>query len=583
MPFRLPSPSERTGGAGTVWDMGAREILDRLTSRDGCIVLELDLARGLVEVRPRNPFAALQLLNATHLAVLRENLRRAVEDSRVLGLIVHAAECGQNMAVMEEVGSLVEEFGRHKPTVAWAESFGELANSLPAFQLATAAHRVWVQPSGDVAIGGAEVNIVLARGMLEKVGIEPQFGKRWEYKTAVDQFAAEDVTDANREMMTRIGQSVVDDAVATIARRRGVDAGRVWEGVNTSPLTPEEALRLGLVDRIGYRDEVYAEALAEWHSKPEDLRFVHRYAPRTSWKKMISRVSGGEVAVVSLRGAIVTGRGGPGAMGGESAGSDVVDEQLRAVLRDEDIRALVLEIDSPGGSAVASDSIRRAVLRVRDSGRPVVARMGAVAASGGYYAAMGADEIVAQASTLTGSIGVLAGKFVTAGLYDKLGLKRESIRVGARAGMLSSATEFSQDEWATLEESLDRIYTTFTKLAATDRGMQLDELEALAKGRVWTGSDAAAVGLVDHVGGWRLAHERACALAGMDPAKAKITRISQLGVLERLLPATSTESRSSVTAPVSADPIDVVLARAATWLGLPVQGALSLPMRVNLQ
>ncbi len=543
--------------------MGVREILDRLTSRDGRVVLELDLARGILEVRPRNPLAALQLLNATNMAVLRENLKQAAADSRVAGLVVHAVECSQPMSVMEEVGSLIEEFGRHRPTVAWAESYGELANSLPAFQLATAAHRVWVQPSGDVAIGGTEVTILLAKGMLEKLGVEPQFGKRWEYKTAADQFAADDVSDANREMMTRLGESLVEDAVATIARRRGIDMARVWEGVNESPLTPERAVGLGLVDRIGYRDEVYAKLLDEWGGEPEDLRFVHRYAPRTSLRRMIRRTSGGKVAVVSVRGPIVTGRGAPGPTGGESAGSDVVDEQLRAVLRDEDVRAVVLEIDSPGGSAVASDSMRRSVLRVRDSGRPVVARMGSVAASGGYYAAMGADEIVAQAATLTGSIGVLAGKFVTQGLFEKVGLKRESIRIGARAGMLSSATEFSEEDWAKLNESLDRIYTTFTTLAAEDRGMEVDKLEGLARGRVWTGSDAVAVGLVDHIGGWRLAFERACVLAGMDPATATVSKLSQLGVLERLMPATSSESRSQVGLALPMNSADALLAKAA--------------------
>lgn len=563
--------------------MGVREILDRLTSRGDRVVLELDLSRGVLEVRPRNPLAALQVLNATNMAVLRENLREAANDARVAGLIVHAVECAQPMSLMEEVGSLIEEFGRHRPTVAWAESYGELANSLPAFQLATAAQRVWVQPSGDVAIGGAEVTILLAKGMLEKVGVEPQFGKRWEYKTAADQFAADDVTDANREMMTRLGQSLVEGAVATIARRRGIDVARVWEGVNESPLTPERAVELGLVDRIGYRDEVYATVLDEWGGEPEDLRFVHRYAPKTTLRRMIRRSSGGKVAVVSVRGAIVTGRGAPSPMGGESAGSDVVDEHLRAVLRDEDVRAVVLEIDSPGGSAVASDSMRRSVLRVRDSGRPVVARMGSVAASGGYYAAMGADEIVAQAATLTGSIGVLAGKFVTRDLFEKVGLKREAIRIGARSGMLSSATEFSEEDWAKLNESLDRIYTTFTTLAAEDRGMEVDELESLAKGRVWTGSDALANGLVDHIGGWRLAFERASVLAGMDPATAKVSRVSHLGFLENLMPVTSSESRSQASPSLPVDSADALLARAAAWLGLPVNGALSLPMRIDIR
>ena len=586
-PFRASTPPDASARAtSTVGAMGVREILDSLMSRDGSVVLELDLARGLLEVRPRNPFAALQLLNATNMTVLRENLEQAADDPRVAGLIVHAVECGQPMSVMEEVGSLVEEFGRHRPTVAWAESYGELVNSLAVFQLATAAQRVWIQPSGDVGIGGAEVTILLAKGMFEKVGIEPQFGKRWEYKTAVDQFAADDVSEANREMMTRLGQSLVEDAVATIARRRGIDVGRVWEGVNESPLTPERAVELGLVDRIGFRDEVYAEVLDAWDGEPDDLRFVHRYAPKASLRRLIRKASGGKVAVVSVRGAIVTGRGAPSPTGGESAGSDVVDEQLRAVLRDDDVRAVVLEIDSPGGSAVASDFMRRSVLRVRDSGRPVVARMGSVAASGGYYAAMGADEIVAQAATLTGSIGVFSGKFVTQRLFEKVGLKRESIRIGARAGMLSSSTEFTEEDWAKLDESLDRIYTTFTTLAAEDRGMEVEELEALARGRVWTGSDAFANGLVDHIGGWRLAFERACVLSGMNPATAKVSRVSQLGVVERLLPATSSESRSGLSLSSLATPqdsADALLAKAAAWLGLPVSGVLSLPIRIDIR
>lgn len=559
-----------------------REILGRLTSRDGRAVLELDLARGLVEVRPRNPLAALQLLNATNLATLRDLLQQAATDDRVSGLIVHAVECGQPMPVMEEVGGLIEEFGRHKPTVAWAESYGELGNSLAAFLLATAAHKVWVQPSGDVGIGGAEVNIVLAKGMLEKVGIAPQFGQRWEYKTAADQLASDDVSDANREMMTRLGESLVAEAVATIARRRGMDVQHVWDGVNESPLTPERAQQLGLVDRVGYRDEVYAEALGEWHADPDELRFVHRWTPKRDFATMLNRNPGGKVAVVAIRGPIVTGRGTPSPAGRESVGSDVVDEHLRAVLRDDEIHAVILDIDSPGGSAVASDFMRRSVLRVRQSGRPVVARMGSVAASGGYYAAMGADEIVAQASTLTGSIGVLAGKFVTAGLYEKLGLKREAIRIGARAGMLSSATEFSTEDWAKLDESLDRIYQTFTTLAAQDRGMEVEQLEALAKGRVWTGSDALANGLVDHVGGWRLAYERACALADLDPTKASISRLSHLGALERLLPVKSSESRSTTSVAPTTGGADDLLMRAAAWLGLPIHGALSLPGRIDI-
>lgn len=560
--------------------MKLTELLDKLPSRPGgTAVLELDLARGLLEVRPTNPLQALQALNATTMGALRSHLHEAARDPRVVGLIVHAVNPGQPMAVLDEVGELVETFGRGHPTAAWAESYGEMTNSLAAYKLASAAHRVWVQPTGHVGIGGVELDIVLLKGLLGKAGITPQFGQRKEYKTAADQLAADEVTPANREMMTRLAESLVADAVATIARRRRLDRATVRSAVDESPLAAGRALELGLVDALGYRDEVYADCLGRWSAAGEQLRFVQRWRPRRTIAGTLRRPRG-KVAVVPLRGGIVTGRGGPG-MGGESVGSDVVDEHLRACLRDDDVAAVILAIDSPGGSAVASDFIRRSVLRVKESGRPVVARMGSVAASGGYYAAMGCSEIVAQPTTLTGSIGVLAGKFVTRGLYERLGIKRESVRVGARAGMLSAGSEFSEEDWAKLDEMLDRIYADFTTFAAADRGMDLAELEPLARGRVWTGADAAERGLVDHLGGARLALERACALAGLDPERVQLIRAGRAGMVERLLPANSSESVSAAM-PSAWSPEDL-LARVAASLGLPFAGALSLPWRIEIR
>lgn len=545
-----------------------KDLLDKLPTRNPKpVVLELDLARGLIEVRPTNPLKALQGLNATSMSTLRSHLHDAARDARVAGLIVHAVAVDQPMPVLDEVGQLIETFGESKPTMAWAESFGELVNNLGAYKLATAAHEIWLQPTGQVGIGGVEVNILLLRGMLAKAGVEPQFGQRKEYKSAADQFSAMEVTEANREMMTRIGQSLVDDAVATIARRRELEPQAVWDAVNESPLSAERAHEMGLVDHIGYRDQAYDAALGAWRTEPEHLRFVSRWSAKPSLGDALKAKNQPKVGVVTLRGAISTGRGAAGGINGETAGSDIVDEQLRAVLRDDAIKAVVFEIDSPGGSAVASDFIRRAVLRVRESGRPIVARMGSVAASGGYYAAMGCNEIVAQPTTLTGSIGVLAGKFVTRGLFDKLDLRRESIRIGARAGMLSSTTEFSEEDWAKLDEMLDRIYDDFTRFAAEDRGMAHEDLEKLARGRVWTGADAAERGLVDHLGGARTALERACALADLNPDDVDVTRIGHLGMIERLLPASSSESRSAASMPVVSGPEDL-LQRAAGWLGL---------------
>ena len=239
---------------------------------------------------------------------------------------------------------------------------------------------------------------------------------------------------------------------------------------------------------------------------------------------------------------------------------------------------MVLDVDSPGGSAVASDFIRRSVLQLRAAGKPVVAHMGAVAASGGYYVSMGADEIVAQASTLTGSIGVLAGKVVTRGTYDKLGLIRETIPVGAASGFFSSAHEFSDADWERLNRWLDRIYLEFTTFAAEDRGMDYDDLERLARGRVWTGADAKQRGLVDHVGGQPLAVERAAALAGIKPGKAKLAHMGEPGIMALLKPATSSEAATGANLPDAESP-----GRADGAVGLPARGALSLPWALRLR
>ena len=561
--------------------MVLKSFFDKLPRSTRRIVLELDLARGVLETFPRNPLQMLQVVGVTAVSNLREHLEAAGKDERVAGLIVHAVDCGQPMTVMDEIAQLIETFGAGRPTMAWAESFGELGNSLAAYKLATACRTIWLQPTGGLGIGGVEVDITLFRGLLEKAGITPQFGQRHEYKTAADQFAAPEITEANREMTQRLAQSAVDDTVAVIARRRGVALETVWEAVNDSPVVPERAKEMGLIDEIGYRDEAYARALADWAAKPDDLLYVSRYQPRPNLARAFRR-DRPKVAVVSLRGPIETGRGRPGNFTGPSVGADVVDEHFRAVLRDDQIKAVLFEVDSPGGSAVASDFIRRSILRLRESGRPVVARMGALAASGGYYVSMPCNEIVAYATTLTGSIGVLAGKFVTRELYEKLGLKREPIRIGAASGMLSSATEFSSEDWDRLNVELDRIYQQFTTLAAQDRALDYEHLESLAKGRVWSGADACERGLVDHVGDWSLAWRRACALADIDPEEATPVRIGAGSVLERIIPARSSEHRTE-SARVAIPTVDDLLTRAADLIGLPIHGVLSLPLSIKVR
>jgi protease-4 len=223
---------------------------------------------------------------------------------------------------------------------------------------------------------------------------------------------------------------------------------------------------------------------------------------------------------------------------------------LAAAAESDDVKAVVLQVDSPGGSYVASDAIRRAVQQVRATGRPVVASMGSLAASGGYFVAMPAERIVALPTTLTGSIGVLAGKMVLRRTWERLGVRRDEVATGPRSTMFSSLQPFSEDQWAALDAWLDEVYEDFTRKAAEDRDMAWERMEPLARGRVWTGADAASRGLVDELGGRRRALELACELADLDPDRIRLQTVPRAPLLDRLKPAESTASPASLTAGV---------------------------------
>ncbi|MGJ6980909.1 signal peptide peptidase SppA [Aestuariimicrobium soli] len=565
----------------------ARDLRARTT---GPVILEIDLARGITVAPPDNPLAALRSLNAATMGAVREGLRQGKTDPRVKALVVHVAPSGLGLADLQNLGDLIADFGESKPTIAWTQTFGEMGNSLPLVALASRAKTVWVQPSGMVFLGGLHLSITLLRGLFEKVGVTPEFGQRKEYKSAAEQYAGTKVSKANREMMQRLADSVVEQCMAQIAAGRGLEVADVRSAMDESPLTVERAVELGLVDKVGYRDEVYAELFDELRLDRHALQFVHRYdakVQRRELKRQLLDRNAPQIGIVTLRGPIVTGRGAPGGPGGQQAGGDVVAEHLRAASRDDKIKAVVLRIDSPGGSAVASDTIWREVHRVRESGRPVVALMGNVAASGGYYAAMGADEIVAAPSTLTGSIGVLAGKLVTLGLYDKLALKHEGISSGPKADMFASDSHFSEDDWATLNTWLDVIYEQFTSKAAADRGMDPADLEKVARGRVWTGADALERGLIDHLGTLETAVQRAADLADVDREQAVLRTVPALGMLEQFVPAESSESGGRPQMAVSDGP-EALLPRAIRALGLggewaQLAGPLALPWRFDVR
>ena len=543
------------------------------------LLLELDLSRGLVETPPGAPARALGARHVPVLQTVLDALRWAARDGRVAALVAHVGQRPISLAHSSELRDAVLRFRRSgKPSVAWTETFGELSAANVGYHLATAFEEIWLQPSGDVCLTGVTARAVFVRDALDRLGVDPQLGQRHEYKTAADTFLRAGMSDAGREMARRLAESATETVVSDVAAARHLDPGTVRAIVDRAPLTAAEALDAGLVDRLGYRDVVLARLRAQVGEAR--LEYVDRYGRRrgrvAAVAKTVTRRRRPVVALVRASGPIHLGRAGGLPWSGASVGSDTLGATLRAAARDESIRAVVLRVDSPGGSYVASDAIRREVLSLRDSGRPVIASMATVAASGGYYIAMPCDAILASPGTLTGSIGVLAGKQVVRDALARAGIRVDSEAVGAHAEMFSAQRSFTDEEWGRLEAWLDRVYEDFTAKAAADRGMDVEALRRVARGRVWTGADALGHGLVDRLGGLEEAVDLACERARLRREGVDVRTLPRVGLMERMRPPRSSEQPAGASATLGDHPL---LTGALTALGLPpLAGALTVPV-----
>ncbi len=384
---------------------------------------------------------------------------------------------------MQELRAAISAFSDVKPSLAWAETYpGTLS-----YYLASAFREVWMQPSGTVGLVGFATNALFLRDALDKAGIEAQFIARGEYKSAANLFTQDRYTDAHREADSRLIESLHTQVWQAVAQSRHLEAAEVDALADKAPLLRDDAVTGRLVDRIGFRDEAYARigelvgapgispetGDADSEDAPPRLylsRYAKATAPRPSppMPSVPGRKGKPTIAVVTLHGPIVSGRGGPQVLpfGNSSAGGDTIAAALREAAADDSVSAIVLRVDSPGGSVTGSETIWREVNRVRDGGKPVVASMGAVAASGGYYVSMSADAIVANAGTITGSIGVVTGKLVARELKDRLGVGSDSVRTNANADAWSINQPFTDEQHAHVEAEADLFYTDFVERVA---------------------------------------------------------------------------------------------------------------------
>jgi len=465
----------------------------------GKTILEVNLEVPLMEDIPDDPLARTMLSGAGVVRDVTEALERAAGDRRVVGLVARLGGTPLGFAQAQEVRQAVRDFrARKKFAVAWAETFGEFSSARNSYYLATAFDEIWLQPSGDVGLTGILMETPFVRGTLDKLGIKPRLDHRHEYKDAMNLFTERKLTAPHRQALEKVMESWFSQTARGVSEGRRMSQEQVRTLIDRGPFLGREALEARLVDGLAYRDEVYEKAKKRAGQGAEVLP-LGAYFGRAGRPHQ----SGRTIALIYGVGSVHRGKSGVDPLeGGPSMGSDTVAAAFRAAVEDRDVKAILFRIDSPGGSYVASDAIWRETLRARKAGKPVIASMGDVAGSGGYFVAMAADKIVAQPGTITGSIGVLGGKLHTAGFWDKLGITWDEVHMGRNARMWSGAWDYSPEEWARGQALLDRIYTDFTSKVAEGRRLPKERVLEVARGRIWTGEDAKTLGLVDELGGF---------------------------------------------------------------------------------
>jgi len=481
-------------------------------------ILEANLETALMEYVPEDPVAKALFGERPSLRDVVDALERAGGDQRVVGVLARLGAAPLGMGQVQELREAVQRFRqRRKFAVAFAETFGEFGPGGNGYYLASAFDEIWMQPSGDIGLTGVLAESFFLRGTLDKLGITPRMDHRYEYKNAMNIFTEKKFTPAHREATARVVQSWAAQQVRGIAEGRKLSQEQVRALVNRGPLLGREALEGKLVDGLAYWQEVYDKA-KQRGGRDAKMLSLGKYLQRAGRP----HGKGKTIALIYGVGGVQRGKSGFDPVFGEVAmGSDTVAGAFRAAVRDKDVKAILFRIDSPGGSYVASDTIWQETVRARKAGKPVIASMGDLAGSGGYFVAMAADKIVAQPGTITGSIGVLGGKMLTTGFWQKLGISWDEVHEGTNATFWSGTSDYTPAQWARFQAWLDRVYEDFTSKVAEGRRLPKQRVLEIAKGRIWTGEDAKGLGLVDELGGFETALKLAKQAAGI-PEKEEV-------------------------------------------------------------
>ncbi|MDF1563276.1 MAG: signal peptide peptidase SppA [Deltaproteobacteria bacterium] len=472
-------------------------------------VLEIRLDGPLTEGPTKDIFAELSGQKPLSLYSLRQGLRAAAEDDDIAAVLVEVSTPAMGMASLEEVASELDRFreksGKPLHVLLQTDMVYE-----PHVYLAGAATKSWATPTAFWMLNGLQVDVPFWKGTLEKLHIEPDFIMFKEYKSAGEPYSRSEMSEYFREAITDVAGDLQDLWYERVAARTGVDREKLKALVDQGMQTGEEARALGLFDAYGYLDEVEEELRTVAGTDEYESISIGRYL-----MKVKDKVRGEHIAVIFGEGQIVASRQSGGLFGGGMLHGPVVAAHIREAADEEDVKAIVFRVNSPGGSAVGSDLVWREIERAQKLGKPVVVSMSDVAGSGGYWVSMGADAIVAQPATITGSIGVVFGKFNLRGFYEWIGANVETIKFAENSDIMSEFASLSDEQRARTVSVLDSLYTDFKRKVGEGRSIELPKVEELAKGRIWSGRDAVGKGLVDETGGLETAVQLAAKKAGL--------------------------------------------------------------------
>src|SRR5215213_6938285 len=490
------------------------------TIRDNS-VLSLRVAGSLPDYTPDDPFKKFFGGPDQSLTGLIMQFKKAKVDKRIKAILLDVNMSGVGWGKAEEIRDAITDFrSSGKPVYAFVE-FGLNKE----YYIATACDKIIVPPPGELFINGLAADVMFFRGSLDKLGIYPDIYQIGKYKSAGDMFTQKQMTDAHREYINSMLDDLYNRYVTAIAETRHKTPDEVRALIDNAPYSGAQGKTAGLVDDVLYRDDVekqFKKLLG--YKDTDEFVAVRGVDYRDVAPESLGLNKGEKIAVIYASGEIGSGSSQNSPSGDQSIGSETVAKALNDAAADQSLKAIVLRVDSPGGSGLASDIIWHAV-EAANQKKPVVVSMSDVAASGGYYISASAAKIIAQPSTITGSIGVVAGKPVLRGFYDWLGISNEYVLRGKNAGMFRETEKFSDDERAKFEEWIKTTYyQDFVPKVAKGRNKDAQYIDSVAQGRVWTGGQAKERGLVDEFGGLDKAIEVAKQLAKI-PADKGVERV----------------------------------------------------------